>query len=252
MAEIEFILPKEKVPKKTDSPENIIIYGKPKTGKTTMCANLENCLLIDLERGSNKVDAVKVQANSLQELAKIIQAVRKASSPYKYVAIDSVTQLEAWCEWDATQDYMRTPMGKSFNRYEDKYDETGKQLALPRSQWESVLTLPKGGGYLYLRNSFKKWLNLLLPLAPHVILIAHVKDASVDIKGKEVTVNDLDLTGKIKQIVAQDADAIGYAFWEDGKLMLSFRSKDGSSDGSRCAHLANQVIPFEWDRIFID
>lgn len=252
MSELVFSLPREKVPKQTDSPENIIIYGKPKTGKTTMCAALDNCLLIDLEQGSNKVDAMKVQANNLVELGQIIQALKKEPGLYKYIAIDSITRLEEWCEWDATAMYMRSPIGKAFNRYVDKYDDKGNQLTLPRNQWESVLTLPKGAGYLWLRLSFKKWLNLIQPLAKHIIYIAHVKDGSVDIKGKEVTVSDLDLTGKLKLIISQDADAIGYAFWEDGKLMLSFRSKDGSSDGSRCQHLANQVIPFEWDRIFID
>ena len=254
----EFVLPEMVIKASTQSPENLIIYSKPKAGKTTMLSKLEGCLIIDLEQGSNKVDALKVQADSLKELAQWIQVIKKKNADvngyaYKYIAVDTVTELEAWCEQDATAMYMQTPMGKNFNRSDSKIDSrTGDAMVLPRSQWESVLTLPKGAGYLYLRNSFKKWMNLLMELAPHVIFIAHVKDGSADKKGKEVATKDLDLTGKLKTIVAQKADAIGYVHWEGEDLMISFESREGIEASSRCEHLKNTTIPFEWDRIFID
>jgi hypothetical protein len=244
------VLPTAPVPGTTKSPENLIIYSKPKIGKTTMLSKLEDCLIIDLEKGTNKIDAMKVQANSLTELHNIIKAVEASDHKYKYVAVDTVTELEAWCEWDATVMYMKTPMGKNFNRAQDP--KTGELKVLPKSQWDSVLSLPKGAGYLYLRNSFKKWMNMLLTLAPHVIFVAHVKDAMAEKKGKEVAVKDLDLTGKLKTITAQKADAIGYVYWEGEELMISFSSEDGIEANSRCAHLKNSTIPFEWNKIFID
>lgn len=253
----ELVLPTAPVPGTTKSPENLVIYSKPKVGKTTMLAQLENCLIIDLEKGTNKIDAMKVQANNLKELAAWIQKIRASEHKYKYIAVDTVTELEAWCEWDATLVYMKTPMGKKFNRIVDAgdnlvLDEQGKSKLLPRAKWQSVLTLPKGAGYLYLRNSFKKWLNLLLDLAPHVIFVAHVRDSMSTKKGKEVATKDLDLTGKIKTTTAQKADAIGYVYWEGEQLMISFSTRDGAEANSRCEHLKNTIIPFEWDTIFID
>ena len=244
------VLPTAPVPGTTKSPENLIIYSKPKTGKTTMLSKLKDCLIIDLEKGTNKIDAMKVQASNLTELHNIIKAVESSPHKYKYVAVDTVTELEAWCEWDATVMYMKTPMGKNFNRVQDP--KTGELKVLPKSQWDSVLSLAKGAGYLYLRNSFKKWMNMLLNLAPHVIFVAHVKDSNIEKKGKEVSVKDLDLTGKIKMITAQKADAIGYVYWEGEELTISFSSEDGLEAGSRCTHLKDSVIPFEWNRIFID
>tara|TARA_R110000822_G_scaffold60323_1_gene150371 strand:- start:5422 stop:6177 length:756 start_codon:yes stop_codon:yes gene_type:complete len=244
------VLPTALVPGTTKSPENLIIYSKPKTGKTTMLSKLKDCLIIDLEKGTNKIDAMKVQASNLTELHNIIKAVEASPHKYKYVAVDTVTELEAWCEWDATVMYMKTPMGKNFNRVQDP--KTGELKVLPKSQWDSVLSLAKGAGYLYLRNSFKKWMNMLLNLAPHVIFVAHVKDSHIEKKGKEVSVKDLDLTGKIKMITAQKADAIGYVYWEGEELTISFSSEDGLEAGSRCTHLKDSVIPFEWNRIFID
>lgn len=254
MEQQTMILPTEKVPRLTDNPENLIIYSKHKVGKTTMLSQLENCLIIDLERGTNKVDALKVQANSLNELAAVVKALKAPDAPkYKYIAIDTITELEAWCEWDGTWAYMKTPMGQKFNRIEELGKDPKQWKAKPRSQWESVLTLPMGGGYFYTRNSFKKWMNILLSLAPHVIFVAHVKDAMVDKGGKEVATKDLDLTGKMKNITAQKADAIGYIYWDkDNKLMISFSSKDGAEGGSRCAHLKDATMEFKWSNIFID
>ena len=251
------VLPTERVPKLTDSPENLIIYSKPKIGKTTMLSKLENNLIIDLEKGTNKIDAMKVQANNLVELAAVIKAVRVSDHKYDYVSVDTITRLEEWCEWDGTAAYMKTGMGKKFNRVLDKdrnlqYDDKGNVLTLPRNRWVSCLTLPKGAGYLYLRNSFKKWLFMLMDLAPRVIFVAHLKDSSVDIKGKEVATKDLALTGMLKIITAGLVDAIGYVYWEDDQLMISFESRDGVEANSRCTHLLNTTIDFEWDNIYVD
>jgi len=254
---MELVLPTAPVTGTTKSPENLIIYSKPKVGKTTMLSKLENCLIIDLEKGTNKIDALKIQANSLVELTAWIKKIRASEHKYRYIAVDTITELEAWCEWDGTLMYMKTPMGKKFNRKVDAkdnliFDDHGKSQLLPRSKWQSCLTLPKGAGYLYLRNSFKKWMNLILDLAPHVIFVAHVRDAMVEKKGKEMATQDLDLTGKLKTITAQKADAVGYVYWEDDQLTISFSTRNGAEANSRCEHLKNKILPFEWENIFID
>ena len=85
-----------------------------------------------------------------------------------------------------------------------------------------------------------------------MILVGHLKDKLLDKKGKEVSVKDLDLTGKIKQITCANADAIGYIYREDEKTMISFDSKEDVTAGSRCAHLKGKTMPLEWDKVFID
>ena len=42
-------LPTEKVKASRKSPKNMIIYGAPKIGKTTVLSQLDNCLIIDLD-----------------------------------------------------------------------------------------------------------------------------------------------------------------------------------------------------------
>ena len=109
-------LPKKKVKASRKSPKNMIIYGVPKIGKTTVLSQLDDCLIIDLEDGSDMVDALKVKANSLSDLQAIGAAIMKEGRPYKYIAIDTISKLEDWCEGYAKQIYMKTPMGKSFEK----------------------------------------------------------------------------------------------------------------------------------------
>jgi predicted AAA+ superfamily ATPase len=106
-------LPEIKVKASRKSPKNMIIYGPPKIGKTTVLSQLDDCLIIDLEDGSDMVDALKVKANSLKELQEIGSAIMKKGRPYKYIAIDTISKLEEMCEAYAKQIYMKTPMGKT-------------------------------------------------------------------------------------------------------------------------------------------
>jgi len=230
-------LPTKKVKASRKSPKNMIIYGPPKIGKTTVLSQLDNCLIIDLEEGSDMVDALKIKVKNLKDLADVGREIIKQKKPYKYVAIDTISKLEEWCEDEAKQIYMKTPMGKNFEQ---------------KNPGMSVLSLPNGAGYLYLRMAYKKWVDRLNMLADHVILVGHLKDKMLEKKGKEVAVKDLDLTGKIKQITCANADAVGYIYREEDKTMISFDSMSDITAGSRCDHLKGQTMPLEWSNIFID
>ena len=230
-------LPTEKVKASRKSPKNMILYGAPKIGKTTVLSQLDDCLIIDLEDGSDMIDALKIKVNNLKELADVGREIIKQGKPYKYIAIDTISKLEEWCEDEGKKIYMKTPMGKNF--------ET-------KNPGMSILALPNGAGYLYLRMAYKKWLDRMNLLADHIILVGHLKDKMLEKKGKEVAVKDLDLTGKIKQITCANADAVGYIYRENDETMISFNSLDDVTAGSRCEHLKGATMPLSWDSIFID
>tara|TARA_B100000035_G_scaffold310777_1_gene319187 strand:- start:1034 stop:1741 length:708 start_codon:yes stop_codon:yes gene_type:complete len=233
----ELVLPKQVVKAARKSPKNMIIYGPPKIGKTTALSQLENCLIIDLEDGSDMVDALKIKVNSLAELAKVGQAIISEGKPYKYIAIDTITQLEVWCEDEAKKMYQATPMGKNF-------DQQNKGL--------SVLTLPQGAGYLYLRKAFMKWFFRLSKLADHVIFVGHLKDKYLTKNGKEVKANDLSLSGKLREITCANADAIGLVYRGEETTKISFDSTSDDTAGSRCEHLRGLDAELDWSKIFID
>ena len=231
---MSIVLPKKKIKVVNNNPRKLILYSQPKMGKTTVLSQLENCLIIDLENGSDFVDALKVKANNLKEFHEIGESIKKENKPYKYVAIDTITRLEKWCEDTAKNMYKKTPMGKKF-------------------AGESVLTLPNGAGYLYLRLAFEQWLEYASSLAEHVIYVGHLKNKLIEKKGKEVNAKDLDLTGKIASITSANADAIGYLYRDsENNLKINFQAQDVLIAGSRCEHLKGQDIKFDWSKIYID
>ena len=240
---MSIILPTNKVKATQVNPKRLLVYSKPKTGKTTAFAGLEDNLIIDLENGSDYVDALKVKINSLQELLDTGKAIKEAGKPYKYVTIDTVTALETMIMPLAIKLYKATAMGKSF-------------------AGDTVATLPNGAGYLYIREAFFQVLDFIDTLAPHIILSGHIKDKVVDDKGEMVMSANIDLTGKIKSLICAQADAIGYMYRKENKTILSFKTSEEVTCGARPDHLRNQeiviteledgVLKTSWDKVFIN
>jgi len=238
---MSIVLPTKKIKADRVNPKRLIIYSKPKTGKTSAFAGLEGNLIIDLENGADYVEAIKVKANNLQELKEIGKAIKDAGKPYKYVTIDTVTALEDMVMPLAISLYQKTSMGKNY---------TG----------DSILTLPNGAGYLYVRQAFFQVLDFIDTLAPQIILSGHIKDKQVDDKGEMVMSANIDLTGKIKSLICANADAIGYMFRKGDQTILSFKTNEEVTCGARPEHLRNEEIVISemkkgelvthWDKVY--
>jgi hypothetical protein len=240
---MSIVLPTSKVKAERQNPKRMIIYSKPKTGKTTAYAGLENNLILDLENGSDYVEALKVKINNLQELLDAGKAIKAAGNPYKIVTIDTVTALEDMIQPLAVKIYRATSMGKNYDG-------------------DNVTTLPNGAGYLYIRQAFFQVLDFIDTLAPHIILSGHIKDKVVDDKGEMVMSANIDLTGKIKSLICANADAIGYMYRKGNKTILSFKTNEEVTCGARPEHLRNEEIvvtemnekgelEFHWDKIYV-
>lgn len=96
------ILPTEPVKATSTNPHFLILYGRPKAGKTSCLAQLENNLIVDLEGGSTFIDALAVQARTVTDLGELAQAIRAKNSEvghnfYKHITIDNATRLEEIC-----------------------------------------------------------------------------------------------------------------------------------------------------------
>ena len=240
---MSIILPTKKEKPTRFNPKRLIIYSKPKTGKTSAFAGLDDNLIIDLENGADYVEALKIKVTSLQELLEAGKAIKDADKPYKYVTIDTVTALEDMVMPLAIKLYRQTSMGKNYDG-------------------DNVLSLPHGAGYLYLRQAFFQVLDFIDTLAPHIILSGHIKDKQVDDKGEMVLAANIDLTGKIKSLICANADAIGYMFRKGNKTILSFKTSEEVTCGARPEHLRNEEIvvsemnekgelEFHWDKIYV-
>lgn len=242
------VLPTEKNKPKVQNPRFLIIFGKPKSGKTTLLSTLDNCLIVDLEGGSEFLEALSVQARSVADLGEIANAIRAkiketGTNPYKYIAIDNATRLEEMCLPYAATLYRQTPMGKKY---------TGAD----------VRQLPNGSGYLYLREAVKKVINMFKDLCDNFILVGHTKDKMINKEGEELTEMAIDLVGRLGDIVCGEADAVGYVYRKKNETIISFEGGDNSVREARAPHLRGQKIVIaesdennnietHWDKIYL-
>ena len=222
-------------------PRFLILYGKPKVGKTTKMAELPNNLIIDIERGTDFISALAVQANNYQELTEIFTALAAqkkltGKNPYSYITIDSATKLEDWAEEVATVEYKKLTLAKT------------------QQDMKTVLELEHGAGYGYIRTTFMRIVRKFTQVTDTLILIGHVNMSSINKDTEKSASKDLDLTGKLKRIAGSEADAIGYMYRDiSEQLKVSFQTteQDGVM-GSRPIHLVNKDMLFDWKDIFLD
>jgi hypothetical protein len=237
----------------TKSPKNLVIFSKPKVGKTTLLSQLPNSLLIDLEDGSDYVAAVKIKITTIQDLFNLEQAIINAGKPYKYIAIDTISALENMCVSYAEFLYSKSPMGANWFT-----PTTGG-----KAKHGNILNMANGAGYPWLRQAFEDIVKRFKALCPHLILLGHVKDTMLEKNGNSFEALDLNLTGKLKIFTTSKADAIGYLVRKGNKNILSFKTQDDILCGARPEHLRNKEIVISeiaedgkvttyWDQIFID
>ena len=242
------ILPTTKIPAVSENPRYLVLYGLPKSGKTSCLAQLENNLIIDLEGGTNFIDALAVQARNINDLGEIASAIRAKNAEvghnfYKHITIDNATRLEDICMNYACTLYRKTELGKNW-------------------KGDDVTTLARGAGYKYLRDAVKKVIDMFKDLCDEFILVGHVKDSITDKDGEEVNAKEIDLVGKLGKIICGMADAVGYVYRKDLDTHISFKSQgDGTIMEARARHIAGKDIVIAtgnedgsittyWDRIY--
>lgn len=251
----------------------MLVFAHPKVGKSTALAGLSNNLIIDLEDGSQFIDGLFINVLAiaaerlgllkpkqvlndpngpgtvLSVLYEIHCELAKGETVYDYITIDTATALVKIATHMATIEYKNSIIGKNF---------TGT----------TVLDLPKGAGYALMWEAFERILNWFEPYAMKAsIIIAHTKDSSIIKDGVDLVARDINVTGKLKDILCSDADAIGHFRRVDGtKTILSFKTDlRDTVTGARPAHLSNQDIViveeepkgsrkfvYHWDQVFIE
>lgn len=250
-------LPTKPKKAKTVNPRRMFIFSHTKVGKTTALAQLPNSLLIDVEDGSHFVDGMTVNIREkakelgktmLETLKIVADQLKSMEHRYDYIILDTSTGLEAIAKDLAAIMYRGSNMGKNW-------------------KGGDITQLPSGAGYLWLRRAYEQIYKSFDGLAKYCfILSGHVKTASINKEGKELSARDINLTGKLKQMICMDMDAIGYMFRNKGtnENILSFKTNEQDLvTGARPHHLRGQefvISTFDpktetlttyWDKIFI-
>ena len=242
------VLPTERRKATDYNPRLMVLFGKPKCGKSTLMASLDNNLIIDLEDGYRALDVMCIQARNANDIFQIKTAIEQKNQEnggnfYRFITIDNATRLEEMSLIYAAHLYRQTSMGQSWGYKKDRIGnilmENGKKVVDPKAD---VRQLPNGAGYLYLRQALKEMVNMFKPLCDTLILVCHVKDKQIKKNDEETSEMAVDLAGKTGDIICGEADAIGYVSRQENKTILSFKGGDNNIRGSRPLHLREKAF----------
>ena len=122
--------------------------------------------------------------------------------------------------------------------------------------------LPNGAEWLYIRQAVRKVIDMFRELCEEFILVGHTKDKLVNKDGEELSEMQLDLAGRLSDIICGEADAIGYVYRKKNQTLISFQGGENNIVEARAPHLRGQKVVIAesdnegklvtyWDRIYL-
>ena len=229
MSETEFVkLPLQPVAVEKVNPVVSIFYGATKVGKTGVLSELPDNLILDLERGAESYECLRIRVDNLSQFGNVILQLREGGN-YKYITIDTIDRLVELFEKQVVEEW------------------NAAQANLKEKQPVKVYSeIPYGKGYDLVRLKMRATMLEFRKIVPHTIFVGHLKRTLIGETTIEVKEDNLDLVGKLRNIVCGDADAVGYMFrgtsGDKQALRVSFRTSDSTAAGSRLHHLKGKII----------
>ena len=200
----------------------LLLYGKPKTGKTTMASRFPKNLLIAFEKGYNAIDGIKaVDINKWSEFRQVLKQLEKpeAQAMYDTITIDTTTIAYEMCE----------------------------QFVCSQNGVQSIRDIPWGQGWALAKKEFETCLRKITMLGYGLVLISHIetrKEKTAD--DSEIEILAPSMPKRCYEVVNQIVDIIGYIAteWdEDGNShrWLYTRQTPTVMAGSRFPYLAPKI-----------
>lgn len=164
----------------------VLLYGKPKSGKTTAACAFPNSLLVAFERGYNAIGGVRaVDITKWADWKMVLRQLEKpeAQKMYETIIIDTIS-----IAWDYCEQYICAQNGV-----------------------QKINEIPWGGGYSACKKEFESALRKITMLGYGIVLIAH-SAARVEktADGSEVEIISPEMPKRASEICNGLVDIIGY------------------------------------------
>lgn len=199
----------------------VLLYGKPKSGKTTAATSFPDALLCAFEKGYNAIGGVKpVDITTWPDFKLVLRQLEKpeAKQMYKTIIIDTIT-----IAWDLCEQFVCAQNGV-----------------------QKLTDIPWGAGHSAAKKEFESSLRKITQMGYGVVLIAHSTsriEKAAD--GTELEIISPDLPKRAAEICNGIVDIIGYIGneYKDGeyKRWLYTRETPTLFAGSRFKYLAPKI-----------
>lgn len=205
----------------------VLLYGLPKTGKTSFAVQAPKNLLIAFEKGYNGLsDIYAVTIEKWIDFKKVLRQLESEAAKEKYYTISIDTATIAW---DRCEEYICS-----------------------REDVDRIGDIPYGGGYDMLKKEFQGALSKITMLGYGLICLAHSEEKPASMGSEEIMVRP-QLNKRAYAIINGLVDIIAYIsvdFDEKGESVrnLYTRSTPNIFAGSRFSTLP-KVIPFGYTEL---
>ena len=200
----------------------ILIYGKPKTGKTTLASRFPKNLLVAFEKGYNAIDGIKaVDINKWSDFKVVLRQLEKpeARAIYDTITIDTTTIAYEMCE----------------------------QFICAQNGVQSIRDIAWGQGWGLAKKEFENCLRKITMLGYGLVLISHIetrKEKTSD--DSEIEILAPSMPKRCYEVVNQIVDIIGYIAteWDDdgnSQRWLYTRQTPTVMAGSRFPYLSPKI-----------
>ena len=199
----------------------VLIYGQPKSGKTTLACQFPRNLLLACERGYNAIANAKVVDIDKWSTLKLI--LRQLAKPEAKAMYDTVTIDTVSIAWDLCEQYICS------------------QAAVQR-----LADIPWGQGYTQLSTEFESTLRQITMMGYGLVLITHVAIRKETRNDNEVEYYSPALNKRCYPICNRLVDIIGYidVEWDEegnNTRWLYTRQTPQIVAGSRYAYLPPKI-----------
>lgn len=206
----------------------VLLYGKPKSGKTTAATQFPKALLCAFEKGYNAIGGIKpVDINRWSDFKLVLRQLDKpeAREMYETIVIDTVS-----IAWNLCEEYICAQNGV-----------------------QKISDVAWGGGYAAAKKEFENTLRRITQMGYGVVLIAHSAiRIEKDVNDNDVEIISPELPKRAYEICNGIVDIIGYigSEWIDGeqKRWLYTRETPTLFAGSRFKYISPK-IPFGYDEL---
>lgn len=260
MAKIK--IPSKAIDPVLTEPRNLIIYAPPKLGKTVICTQIPNSLIIEHDPDGMKAHRGRyVEISHPDDLMPLLEQLKThedKSNPINTIIIDTITRWDEWSELVGTYNFMKKPQGKKWNLIGNE------KINHADDRFQTVHEIGDGYGYRYSREVVLNWYKAAIATGKTVIFLAHVKDKFIESGSGAsmgiVETKEINLTGKLRTILPSKAQAIASFKRVGRKGYLVFETGGEAVAGSWFSYLKGNILISEsdendkvttyWDKIF--